>query len=130
MCCYLRYANPENKPEQMRFKQNDPNSLAGPLSVLPNNLNGQARNQNLRKALDHATNQQASKVTDRLLWRGKAMPPSPKVSALAPIKPSTTLTQNTTSAAGVAMAVGIILQVGRSKILYKTIQGYLEEFAQ
>ncbi|TOJ51587.1 hypothetical protein CGI36_25470, partial [Vibrio parahaemolyticus] len=40
------------------------------------------------------------------------------------------LTKRTTGVSGTAMAVGIILQVGRSKILFKTMKKYLISFVE
>jgi len=97
-------------------------SLSGPLSVLPNNNNGMKRKHAMLKKLDLSASHIADKKNNRLAWQGKNVTPSPKVRSLAPIIPGTGTTKaKTTSAAG-ALAVGIVLQTGRAKILYKIIK--------
>ncbi|MGF1834423.1 hypothetical protein [Photobacterium sanguinicancri] len=120
----------DNSVEKQKFNKTKHNSFAGPLSVPPNNNSGEKRKQSLLKALDNASYHKANKITNRLHWQGKNVPPSTKMRAMAPIMPGTSLTKRTTTVGGTAFAVGIILQVGRAKILYKTIRGYLSEFSK
>ncbi|MBD1559952.1 hypothetical protein HC752_23810 [Vibrio sp. S9_S30] len=103
---------------------------AGPLNVLPNNNNGEKRKQAFLKELDRQASHQATKTTNRLHWGGKAIPPSPKARSLAPVLHGSSLTKQTTSVAGRAMAVGIILQTGRSMILYTSVKEILKKFAK
>jgi len=119
----------DNIVEKQKFNTTKHNSFAGPLSVRPNNNNGEKRKQSLLKTLDNTSYHQANKITNRLHWQGKNVPPTTKMRALAPITPGTSLSKRTTTVAGTALAVGIILQVGRAQILYKTIRGYLSEFS-
>ncbi|ENS1775602.1 hypothetical protein ACEZNI_003841 [Vibrio parahaemolyticus] len=120
----------EGDISQQHFKNTKHNSYAGPLSKLPNNNNGEKRKQALLKKMDNISNYKANKVTDRLHWSGKQVPPTPKFSSLAPITHGSNLTKRTTGVSGTAMAVGIILQVGRSKILFKTMKKYLISFVE
>ncbi|TOB83923.1 hypothetical protein CGJ96_24725, partial [Vibrio parahaemolyticus] len=47
-----------------------------------------------------------------------------------PITHGSNLTKRTIGVSGTAMAVGIILQVGRSKKLFKTMKKYLISFVE
>ncbi len=119
----------EGDISQQHFKNTKHNSYAGPLSKLPNN-NGEKRKQALLKKMDNISNYKANKVTDRLHWSGKQVPPTPKFSSLAPITHGSNLTKRTTGVSGTAMAAGIILQVGRSKNSFKTMKKYLISFVE
>lgn len=116
--------------KNLRFKDQHLNATAGPLKILPNKVNGAARKQKLLEDIDKASRYNATKLTDRLNWKGKNIPPARKGYGVAPISIGSSLTKKTTTRAGAAMAVGIVLDKARAAILYRTIRKALNIFSQ
>ncbi|GAA5217192.1 hypothetical protein ACFSJ3_14205 [Corallincola platygyrae] len=107
-----------------------PTSLAGPLEKLPNDLNGVKRKQSLLSELDRTLNIRNARAADRLYWKGQSSIPRSATRALAPIVPSDSLNKRTTTTAGLAMAVGVVVQYARAVVLFEIIKKEAEKIAR
>jgi len=124
--------------KKLRFNESDINTYVGPLEVLPSNVNGATRRQNLLERFDKAIGnitKKASMDAERRLWKGQSyiprqVTPNNYKSARAPIVAGTSLTKGATAKAGAAMAVGIVLDAARAAILYDDMIRSLNKFSK
>lgn len=105
-------------------------SLAGPLRKLPNDLTGEKRLQQLKEKIDRSVNVKATMATDRAHWKNKGVLPSKRYPSVAPIQPSTSLSNAMKIKGGRAMAVGIVLQKGRAMLLYDIVRQNVKALAK